>query len=86
MADYPNNKYTSTYTGTEIDEAVASAMDIAEQFPTLQSTVTAHIENKNNPHGVDKEAVGLGKVENKSPAEMPISDATQDALDDTYWE
>ena len=40
-----------------------------------------HIGNKNNPHEVDKEAVGLGKVENKSPAEMPISDATQDALD-----
>lgn len=88
MADYPNNKYTSTYTGTEIDEAVASAMDTAEKLPilqstvtTLQSTVTAHIENKNNPHGVDKEDVGLGKVENMSPAEMPISTATQTALD-----
>ena len=88
MADYPNNKYTSTYTGTEIDEAVASAMDTAEKLPilqstvtTLQSTVTAHIENKNNPHEVDKEDVGLGKVENMSPAEMPISTATQTALD-----
>ena len=87
MADYPNNKYTSTYTGTEIDEAVASAKDTAEKLPTLQSTVTtlqstvtAHIGNTNNPHGVNKEDVDLGKVENLSPAEMPISTATQTAL------
>ena len=88
MADYPNNKYTSTYTGTEIDEAVASAKDTAEKLPTLQSTVTtlqstvtAHIENISNPHNVTKAQVGLGSVEDYSPAEMPISTATQTALD-----
>lgn len=81
MADYPNNKYTSTYTGAEIDEAVASAMDIAEQFPTLQSTVNAHIANKNNPHEVTKAQVGLGNVDNTSDADKPVSTATQAALD-----
>ena len=80
MADYPNNKYTSTYTGTEIDEAVASAMDIAEQFPTLQSTVNTHIANKSNPHGVTKAQVGLGNVDNTSDADKPVSTATQAAL------
>lgn len=81
MADYPNNKYTSTYTGTEIDEAVASAMDIAEQFPTLQSTVNTHIGNKNNPHSVTKAQVGLSNVDNTSDLAKPISTATQAALD-----
>ena len=74
MADYPNNKYTSTYTGAEIDEAVASAAK-------TKTDLTNHVNNKNNPHGVDKADVGLDKVENKSPAEMPISTATQAALD-----
>ena len=81
MADFPNNKYTSTYTGTEIDEAVASAMDIAEKLPILQSTVNAHIENENNPHNVTKAQVGLGNVDNTSDADKPISTATQAALD-----
>lgn len=81
MADYPNNKYTSTYTGTEIDEAVASAKDTAEKLPTLQSTVNAHIANKNNPHEVTKAQVGLGNVDNTSDLAKPISTATQAALD-----
>lgn len=81
MADYPNNKYTSTYTGTEIDEAVASAMDTAEKLPILQSTVNAHIANKNNPHAVTKAQVGLGNVDNTSDLAKPISTATQAALD-----
>lgn len=81
MADYPNNKYTSTYTGAEIDEAVASAMDIAEEFPVLESTVNAHIGNKNNPHSVTKTQVGLSNVDNTSDLAKPISTATQTALD-----
>ena len=81
MADYPNNKYTSTYTGTEIDEAVASAMDTAEKFSTLQSTVNAHIGNENNPHSVTKAQVGLSNVDNTSDLAKPISTATQAALD-----
>lgn len=81
MADYPNNKYTSTYTGTEIDEAVASAKDTAEKLPILQSTVNTHIANKNNPHEVTKAQVGLGNVDNTSDLAKPISTATQAALD-----
>lgn len=41
----------------------------------------AHVINKNNPHEVTKEQIGLGNVENTSDAEKPISTATQAALD-----
>lgn len=43
----------------------------------LEGAITTHINDTNNPHNVTKEQVGLGKVENYSPAEMPISNAVQ---------
>ena len=43
--------------------------------------VNSHIANKLNPHGVTKAQVGLGNVENLAPANLPISTATQSALD-----
>ena len=43
--------------------------------------LTAHINNKNNPHEVTKAQVGLGNVSNLAPADLPISIATQSALD-----
>ena len=39
-----------------------------------------HIARVDNPHGVTKAQVGLGNVENLAPADMPISSATQAAL------
>lgn len=41
----------------------------------------AHVIDKNNPHEVTKEQIGLGNVDNTSDAEKPISTATQTALD-----
>ena len=43
--------------------------------------LTAHINNKTNPHSVTKEQVGLGNVDNTSDVNKPISTATQNALD-----
>lgn len=37
----------------------------------VNTTLTAHIGNKKNPHGVTKEQVGLGKVTNE--AQIPLS-------------
>ena len=45
-----------------------------------QTTVTNHINNKSNPHGVTASQVGLGNVDNTSDANKPISTATQTAL------
>lgn len=43
--------------------------------------MSSHIANKSNPHNVTKEQIGLGKVDNTSDADKPVSTATQDALD-----
>ena len=40
-----------------------------------------HSLDTTNPHAVTKDQVGLGNVENLTPADMPISTATQAALD-----
>lgn len=48
---------------------------------TLNDIVKDHIENKNNPHNVTKEQIGLGNVDNTSDLDKPISTATQEALD-----
>lgn len=43
--------------------------------------LTAHINDKTNPHSVTKEQVGLGNVDNTSDVNKPVSTATQNALD-----
>lgn len=40
-----------------------------------------HINNKNNPHNVTKEQLGLDQIDNTSDKNKPISDLTQQALD-----
>lgn len=47
----------------------------------LDTSITSHINNKNNPHAVTKAQVGLSNVDNTSDASKPISTATQTALD-----
>lgn len=47
---------------------------------SVQSNLTAHINDKSNPHGVTKAQVGLGNVDNTSDLSKPISTATQTAL------
>ena len=41
----------------------------------------SHAQDINNPHQVTKQQVGLGNEENIAPADMPVSTATQTALD-----
>lgn len=42
--------------------------------------LAAHKDDVQNPHRVTKAQVGLGNVENLSPANMPVSDATAAAI------
>ena len=46
----------------------------------VDAEVTAHKNDKNNPHNVTKSQVGLSNVDNTSDANKPISTATQNAL------
>lgn len=55
-----------------------------EDIPGLEDAINtggsgldSHITDYNNPHRVTKGQIGLDKVENYSPAEMPISNAVQ---------
>lgn len=47
----------------------------------LLNELKAHKEDKNNPHEVTAEQVGLGNVDNTSDLDKPISNAVQEALD-----
>lgn len=50
------------------------------QLPSLET----HINNKSNPHEVNKAQVGLDNVDNTSDANKPISTATQNALNSKF--
>lgn len=66
-----------------VSSAQASAIADAKQAgTTAQANLTAHINNKENPHEVTKAQVGLGNVNNTSDANKPISTATQNALNE----
>lgn len=43
--------------------------------------LAAHVANTSNPHGVTKDQVGLGNVDNTADADKPVSNAVQTALD-----
>ena len=70
----------STSLTTEIDRATAKENEILSKVVTDEALLSSHINNTNNPHQVTKTQVGLGNVENLSPADMPISTAVQTAL------
>lgn len=67
------NKPVSTAQATAIADAKKAGTD-------AQANLTAHINDKENPHEVTKAQVGLGNVNNTSDANKPISIATQTAL------
>lgn len=50
------------------------------QVQDVQDNLDAHEADTANPHAVTKAQVGLGNVDNLAPADMPVSTATQTAL------
>lgn len=61
-----------------VQKALSQA--IKETGEDLSDSLVAH-ETAKNPHRITKATVGLDKVENISPKDMPVSNATQEALD-----
>lgn len=59
------------YTTGEVDLLVSG----------VTGDLTAHTTDTTNPHEVTAAQVGLGNVANLAPADLPVSTATQDALD-----
>lgn len=64
---------------TDIDNYKA---EVSERFTETDTIINDHITDKNNPHGVTKEQVGLENVDNTADLDKPISNATQAALDE----
>lgn len=78
LENVDNTSDTNKPVSTAQAEAIADAKKAGTD---AQTTITGHIANKANPHGVTKAQVGLGDVDNTSDANKPISTATQTALD-----
>lgn len=57
---------------------------ITSDIDAVQTNLETHINNKSNPHKVNKAQVGLGNVDNTSDANKPISTATQTALNGKF--
>lgn len=57
---------------------------ITSDIGAVQTNLETHINNKSNPHKVNKAQVGLGNVDNTSDANKPISNATQTALNGKF--
>ena len=70
-------------------DAVSDAVNYVDnKVSTFSRILTAvrvavrnHIGNKNNPHKVTKEQIGLGRVDNTSDLEKPVSHAVHKELD-----
>ena len=61
------------------NEGVVDALNQAIGGKANQSDLTAHINNFENPHNINKGTLGLDKVENKSSAEI-IDEITKDDI------
>lgn len=57
---------------------------ITSDIDAVQTNLETHINNKSNPHEVNKAQVGLDNVDNTSDANKPISNATQTALNGKF--
>lgn len=65
-------------------DAAKTALEklIQDSDKVIKESLDAHIGNKSNPHNVTKAQVGLGNVQNLTPANMPVSTAQAAAIAD----
>lgn len=81
---------TEYKSGTNIDfkenedgsVTISASGDVSSEDTVARETIDNHKLDKNNPHNVTAEQVGLGNVDNTSDLDKPISTAIQTALDD----
>lgn len=65
--------------GEEIQNREAA---ITNLFNELKTDINNHVNDKENPHRVTKDQIGLGNVDNVSDLDKPVSIATQKAIDE----
>lgn len=72
---------TSAAAHEDIRNTVTEARAAAQQAAAaVQGSLDSHTGNKKNPHSVTKAQVGLGRVDNTSDADKPLSTAAQNAM------
>lgn len=79
-----DEKIKNINTGHDHDGADSKKIDHANlenKGTNTHAQIDGHIASTVNPHSVTKAQVGLDKVENLTPAEMPVSTDQQSALD-----
>ena len=70
--------FVQTYNRFLTDESAASALNTL--IAAVKGEADSHIANQANPHGVTAAQVGLGSVADLTPANMPVSTATSEAI------
>lgn len=61
---------------------ISASGNVSSEDTVARDTIDNHKLDKNNPHNVTAEQVGLNNVDNTSDLDKPISTAVQTALDD----
>lgn len=61
---------------------VGTPLSLSRIKRELEPVIEEHEKNKKNPHGVTKEQVGLGNVDNTSDLDKPVSTAQAEAIAD----
>ena len=61
-------------------EQLASKSYVDNSSKGVQDKLDSHISDKNNPHKVTKEQVGLGNVDNTADIDKPVSNAVNSAI------
>jgi hypothetical protein len=78
----PTDEKGSTTLPSTLSETVWAKLQTARNnLKSLFASLTAHISDKSNPHGVTKAQAELGDVDNTSDACKPVSAAQQAAID-----
>ena len=80
---------TEYKSGTNIDfkenedgsVTISASGDVSSEDTVARETIDNHKLNKNNPHNVTAEQIGLNNVNNTADLDKPISTAVQTALD-----
>lgn len=62
------------------DETEKSNTELLEKLKEFKESFDSHLNNKENPHGVTAEQIGLGNVNNTSDEDKPVSDAQRKAI------
>ena len=78
-----NNSNFTPEQQAAIDSGITTEkVELYDSYEDQIATLLDHIANKDNPHEVTAEQIGLGNVDNTSDLDKPISTATQEALNE----